>query len=353
MQQKTFFISTILCCFLLGQSCEAAPTSLFGLEENQTLFVNNRIVAKVNGKAISVLDIMKKMDLLFYRQYPEYASSLPARFQFYQANWKHILQELMDKELILADAHDAKLPISAGDVRQEMEAMFGPNIIHSLDQAGLSFEEAMKMVQEDITIRRMIYSRVNAKVMKSITPQDIKKAYETYSKENIRPDIWRYHVISIRDKDVSRGAEAANLVHNLLNEKVPLSELTLKIKQTHPFENTSINVSEEYRHTEKEMSAAYKEILEGISSQSHSKPIPQKSRTDQSTVFRVFYLDEMQKGGAPSLKEVENEIKNRLTEVSVGEETERYIKKLRQHFDVQESYLKEMISSDFQPFSLK
>lgn len=351
--KKHFLISTLFFCLAASQvQCKTAAT-LFSSGDKESLFVHNRVVAKVNGKAISVMDIQKKMDLLFYRQFPQYASSLPARFQFYQTNWKHVLQELIDKELILADAKEAKMPISAGDVRQEMEGMFGPNIIHSLDQAGLTYDEALNLVQDDIIIRRMLFTRVNTKAIKSITPLSIRKAYEKFSQENIAPDVWNYHVISIRDKDVSRGAEAANLAHTLLNEGIPLKELSEKVKAVHPFENVSINVSEPYRHTEKEMSSAYKEILENLSSKTLSKPIPQQSRTDKSTVFRIFYLDRFEKGEVASLSDAENEIKNMLIEAAIAVETKSYIEKLRQHFHVEEGYLKEMISSDFQPFTLK
>src|SRR5262245_8170025 len=103
-----------------------------GPHENIQIIINNRILAKVNGKAISAFDVMKKMDMLFYRQYPEYTAIPQARLQFYQVSWKRVLQELIDKELILADAEESKLQVSAGDIRQEMELLLGPNIHSSL-----------------------------------------------------------------------------------------------------------------------------------------------------------------------------------------------------------------------------
>ena len=71
-------------------------------------------------------------------------------------SWKSALEEIIDKELILADAQESKIEVSSGDVRQEMERSFGPNIIANLDKAGISFEEASKIMQEEIIIRRMI-----------------------------------------------------------------------------------------------------------------------------------------------------------------------------------------------------
>src|SRR6202035_4022048 len=94
MKKYSLFISALL---TLAMPTQGSCDSLFFGQEAQIL-VNNRILAKVNGKAISVIDLMKKLDMLFYRQFPEYTSSMQARFQFYQANWKHVFQELLDKE---------------------------------------------------------------------------------------------------------------------------------------------------------------------------------------------------------------------------------------------------------------
>lgn len=197
--------------------------------EPQHIFVNNRILAKVNGKAISVIDLMKKMDMIFYRQFPQYSSSIEARYQFYNMNWKHVLRELVEKELIMADAEEVKMEVSHGDIRQEMENMFGPNIIANLDKAGLTYDEAWKMVQEDQLLKRMMMVRVNTKAMRSVTPIQVKASYEEYAKNNADPDAWRYEVISIRGEDPSICAEAANYAYQLVTEEeTPLQELAEK-----------------------------------------------------------------------------------------------------------------------------
>lgn len=327
----------------------AEPFSL-AAEQPSNVVVNNRILANVHGKAISVIDLMKKMDMLFYREFPEFATSPQARFQFYQANWKHVLRELIDKELILADAEEAKLPMSSGDVRQEMENLFGPNIISNLDKIGITFDEALKIVQGDLILQRMLYVRVNSKAMRNVTPLDVRKAYEEYIKTNLRPAQWTYRVITIRNKDTSMGAESANITYRLLvDESLPLSEVEAKIKALSPQgKDSQISISEEYQHNEKEISPAYKDNLLAMTPGTYSKPVTQKSRADKSTVFRLFYLKEYTPESVPPYNEVEGKIKNALLEKSVAAESTAYIKKLRRHFDVHE-----MLPDDFQPFSLK
>ncbi|MBA3237897.1 MAG: peptidyl-prolyl cis-trans isomerase [Parachlamydiaceae bacterium] len=310
--------------------------------------VNNRVLAKVNGKAISVVDLMKKMDILFYREFPQYTSIPEARFQFYEANWKHLLQELVDKELILADAEENKLPVTSGDVRQEMERLFGPNIIGNLDKIGMTYDEAWKIIQGDILLHRMLYVRVNAKAMRQVTPSDVRTFYEGYAKENMIPDRWSYQVISIRDKDSSSAATSANIAYQHLKEdKLPINEVIEKIKLLPLAKASQMSVSELYSHTDKELSPVYKEILQKMESGDYSKPVIQKSK-DKSLVFRIFYLQKMTPGGPPLFKDVENKIKDKLIENEISEKSQVYLKKLRQHFDIQE-----MIPEDFQPFELK
>lgn len=347
---------------ILALGLQLTTTSLYakgdafmlGHESPAGIFVNNRILARVNGKSVSVIDLMKKMDVLFYKQFPQYTSSVEARFQFYEYSWKHVLQEFIDKELILADAEEKKVPVSSGDVRQEMETLFGPNIIMNLDKIGLTFEEAWKMVQNDIKIRRMIYARANLKAIKQITPQDVRSAYDEYAKENIQPEKWVYSVISIRNSDLQHAAEAATFAYQYLSqENEPIEKLQSAIANGTFGETTKLTISETFNHDEKELSPAYKEVLTTLSSASYSKPIPQKSRSDNSTVFRIFYLKEKIPGGVVSFNEVEAKLKETLMDEAINNATVEYLKKLRHHYHIKENCLTEMTSEDFKPFSLK
>lgn len=340
-----------LCSFSLligSMQCHAQSTLLGAPSHPEHLIVNNRVIAKVNGKAISVIDLMKKMDIVFYKEFPQYTSIPEARYQFYQANWKSMLKELINKELILADAEENKLQVGSGEVRQEMENLFGPNIIGNLDKIGMTFDEAWKIIQGDIQLHRMLYIRVNSKASRDVTPKTVYANYEEYAKENSVLDQWGYRVVSIRHKDSSVGAATANIAYQLLTiECIPLSELAENLKNHSSTGKSSVNISELFVHTEKEMSPAYKDIIEKMSPKSYSMPIAQKSK-DKSLVFRFFYLDAMTPGGAPSFQASENKIKEKLLSKGLNEKGEAYVKKLYQHFDVQE-----MISEGFEPFSLK
>lgn len=350
----------ILCFILAGFAAlniqAETSTSLLGGFQDAKITVNNRILAKANGKAISVIDVMKKMDMLFFKQFPQFTSSPQARFQYYQAHWKRVLAEMIDKELIVADAEESKLQTSAGDIRQEMEALFGPNIIANLDKIGLTFEEAKEMVRADIIIRRMMFHRVQLKAINRATPQKIFEAYQEAAKTNIRDNNWVYNVITLRHSDPVKAAEAGHLAYTLLNdEKIALADLPEKMKDllaSSPKQAT-VAVSEEFHTNEKELSETYKKALEAMTPGSYSIPVSQKSRVDRSTVVRIFYFKEMVTGGPIPYREMEGKIKEKIIEDGIEKETVAYLTKLRQHFDVQEGQMKELLESDFQPFILK
>jgi hypothetical protein len=345
------FIGALIC--LLLPLAQGNAVSL--LQENQErIFINNRILAKANGKVISVIDIMKQLDLLFYKGFPQYVAFPAIRFQFYQARWKQILDELVDKELILADAVENKLPLTPGDIRQEMEGAFGPNIILNLDKAGLTFDDAWKMMEEELRLRRMLYIRVNSKAIRRVTPQRVRQAYEEYAKENVRPEQWIYKVITIRNEDATQAAAAADFAYQLLTQKeTPLEELTTQIHTNESFgPEMHLTVSELFTHQESELSSSYKEVVVQLLPGTYSPPVLQKSRAANSIVFRIFYLDKHLLSGAPPFEEVADQLRQTLIQKEISLETIAYLKRLREHYHVQGGEGEEFLPENFTPFVL-
>lgn len=356
LPMRNRFLFAIFCSFSLLACHPNVEAGLFDVPQEREIVVNNRILAKANGKAISVVDVMKKMDMQFYRQFPQYASSQEARFQFYNANWKRTLSDLIDKELIVADSQEGKMNVSAGDVRQEMESLFGPNIIVNLDQAGLTFNEAQEMVHDEIIIRRMMYFRVQAKAIAAATPQKIREFYDQFAKSNIRDSVWDYRVVTIRHRDSTKAAEAANAIRAMLvDDNIGIEEIADKWKKEQEGKPraATVNVSEEFHTNEKELSESFSATLLSMTPATYSLPITQKSRSDNSTVVRIFYLKNMTPGGPVPFNEVEGKIKDKLINDAMEKETKAYFTRMRQHFDVQDDSLQELFKSDFQPFVLK
>jgi hypothetical protein len=329
---------------------------LLGKESPRKIAVDHKILAKVNDKVISTVDVMKKMDMLFYQQFPQYVNSVDARYQFYQANWKYVLEEFVNKELILADAAESKIEVSSGDVRQKMELYFGPDIITNLDKVGLTFEEASKMVLDEIIIRQMLMYRVNSKAIRLITPALVRKYYETFSQDekNSQKPRWDYQVITIRGPVDEMNLTVANEAYQLLTaHQATSSDVSDKLTQSKFLrEPTKLSISEVFQHHESDMSEAYRDIVKGLTPEAYSNPIAQTSRTDKSTVYRIFYLVKREEGGVPAFKEVEAKIREKLTNEAADQETTEYMKKLRKHYHLEESDLNALVPADYQPFTL-
>lgn len=348
-----FWILTLLLLLTTQGFAKEAPF-LFNNEDKLEIVVNNRILARVNGKPITVVDLQKKMDMLFYRQFPQYTSSVQARFQYYQANWQNILNDLIDKELLMADAEESKLVVSGGDVREELERLFGPNIIENLDKVGLTLDEALTMLREEIVIRRMTYFRVQMKARQKITPQDVRLAYEKLAEENIKPDLWRYQMITVRGDNSTDCAKSANRLHRILKEE-NVSFENLSERFSHPgilYDGTTAKLSDEFTQSEKEIPSANLEILNGLEAGQFSDPIAQKSRANNSMVFRIFYLKEMIPGGVVPYEEVAGKIKEKLIDLKSREESDKYFAKLRKHYNVHDFLADEMVPEGFEPFKL-
>lgn len=359
---KNNFFTTFVCIFFgLLPFCVGAETpSLLNTKQEQQptrILVNNRILAKINGKAISTFDVAKKMDMVFFRQYPQYITLVSARHQFYEVNWRYVLEDLINKELILADAKEHKIEVSSGDVRQEMEKSFGPNIIATLDKVGLSFEEASKIMQGDLIIQKLVNFRVHAKAIRAITPARVRQAYEEYIKnpENARLTQWSYQVVTIKDRTPQKTEETANKVYKqIIEEKVPLDKLVATLKDTKILgRKGKVTVSDTITSNEKELSDDYKVILSTMDPGMISQPSSHKSRTNNTIVYRIFNVTDKKPGGMPSFNEMENKLKEKLLNEVADQETDIYLKKLRARHRVRAEDLDTFIPSDYKPFILQ
>jgi len=350
---RTLFLSLILSTLSSLESVQPQGMKL-NTEPEPQIIVNNRVLTTVNQKAITVLDLIKKMDMIFYTQFPEYSESNHARYQFYKTRWKEELSGLIDRELILADAVEYKIEVSRGDIRQEMETLFGPNIIANLDKAGLTMDEALELVKDDITLKRVMMAKVNSKAFRQAIPQNLKEAYKQYAKENMRPETWVYRVVSIRNPDLEKSTNAAHATSLALKEGISFEELEENLKDTHSIDSsTSVNVSEEFSIPVSEVSELYKDTLTSLEPGAYSHPLAHKGRKDNKTVHRILYLKEVISSGVPPLSEVATLLRRKIIEEAMDKETTAYLDKLHQHFSISEKDVVGSLPSDFEPFVLQ
>ncbi len=321
--------------------------------DDGVIFVNNRVLVLVEETPITTMDLKKRLDYLFAREYPQFVTSPAARMEFYKISWRSVLEEQIQKHLIQADGKEMKIEISAGDVRQAMEEQFGPNVIANLEKAGVTYDDAARVIEEDLQMERVIGMRIHARAVRMITPSQLEKEYEKFAsnQENIRPPHWSYRVITVRDPDEARGQQWAERIHHLLTEeKIPFEELLTQCQEGDDFSSeTKISVSEPFQHEESELAPSYHDILATLEDDTFSPPIEQESRKEGKKVHRVFYLEKFKEKGIPSFAEVTQNLQNKLLQEIIHQESEKYLERLNDFFVVQ-NFVDD--AQEYEPFIL-
>ncbi len=315
---------------------------------SQQLVVNNRILVKINDNTISVLDVMKTMDIHLNRYYPDLADSTIARYQFYTSNWRSSLDQMIVGELMMADAEKREIKVSDGEIREEIQSRFGPNVMASYNKIGITPEEARKKVHEDMVRQRMEWFRVTTKALNKVTLKEIKEAYALAYQPT---EEWKYQTLSIRSKDKESGKLLADKVFYLIKQDhLDLKSASQKLQDEHTLEEgTLFNLSPEYLEETKKLSASHRDTLSALHVGDVSAPVEQISK-DQSVVYRLFYLQDHIKKEPPPFEDVVTGIKEELLQAAVGETLSLYVRKLHKQFGYDEKSLN--IPGNFVPFTL-
>lgn len=297
--------------------------------EEAKVKVNNAILAKVNGTTISVIDVKKRMDFAFYKNFPKLVNNPSARAQFYAAQWKTALNDMIDTELIITDAAAKDLKITDGEIREEMESRFGPSVPLSLEKMGLSYDEAWKMVKTEMTVTRMNWFYAHSKALQAVTPQVIKQAYSDYISKNSTEEKWQYQIISLKTTK-----EEAEKIYSTIKNKDPseIKGFEDKIQISRPLEVTGKNISDSLKST-----------LSTLKEKSYSKPISTFSRFEKGPVMKIFYLKSLSIQKAPSFEELSGKIREELLQKVADAELNKYLGKLKKKYGIEMTAPKDLM----------
>lgn len=347
---KKFLLTSFIAPFI---PLFAAQMPMPPMDGGQKIGMQNSILTQVNGNTISVMDIKKKLDVAFHHSYPNLADSTQARFQFYQNSWRHALMEMIDNELILADAEDKEMKLTEGEVREELENRFGPNVMSTLDKIGVTYDEAWKMVKNEMLVQRMVWFFIHSKAISSVTPQDLRQAYRLYLKEHPPYKEWKYRVISIRADSPEAIQTLSDEVYAFLTHSGQSPESLGSDLKKMETSHSSIQVSTEYLAADLELSEAHRSALSVLAPGEYGKPSIQTSRVEKKTVSRIFYLAQKIDHPAPSFEDISQTLKNELTQKAVAVESDHYISKLRKHYGFDPEHLKQTMPDTLTPFSFQ
>jgi hypothetical protein len=351
--KKSIFL--LIIPLLLATALTQADVSPLTPQGQEELIIYNRILAKVNGKTLSVIDVMKKMDLFLQRNYPDLVNSKVARYQFYSSHWRDTLSQMVDQELMLADAERLELKVTDAEVREEMLDRFGPAIMATLDQLDLTYEEARKMIHTEMVVQRMLWFRVNSKALNTVNPQEIKQAYKQFCLNNPPLEEWEYQVLSLRSPNRTASetiaAKAFSLLHSAQgNFQTVADQIKSEVNED---DGLVITLSSDLQADEKGIAESHKEVLKTLEPGTFSPPIAQVSRIDNSTVYRIFHLKQHQKKETPPFEKMADQLKDTLLDEAAMKENTQYLTKLRERMGYDEKHMLEVIPDDFHPFALR
>ncbi|MBI5345645.1 MAG: SurA N-terminal domain-containing protein [Chlamydiae bacterium] len=321
-------------------------------EKDSKIMIKNRVLVKVNDTTISMVDVMKKMDIAFLRAFPDLSNSSQAKFQFYTTGWRQMLNEMVNTELILADAQKKELQINDSEIREEIENRFGPNVIITLEKLNLSYDEAWKIVKNDMIVQRMTWFYVHAKALQKVTPESIKEAYKNYIIENPAEEIWVYQVISIKGEEPASKTSAEKLQLLLKDAVAGPDSIKEKIEDLEKnLPGIKVQISKLYTVSSKEISESNKQILSSLKNGFYSDVISVTGKNKNTSAPRIYYLKSYEKKEPSSFEEMANNLKEQLLNKAVAEEGNGYFSKLRKTYNFDEKDL--LVPEDYQPFVLE
>lgn len=355
IKTRIFFLLT-LCSAGIAFSSVETP---FLPEDKGHLVIQNRILAKIEDTTISVLDVVKKMEVFLNKNYPQYSNSPTAKYQYFSSQWKEVLLQMIDHELILADADKMELKTTDSEVRETLFEKFGPNVMATLDNIGISYEEAKTMIHSELVVQKMTWFKVNAKALNAVNTQDIRSAYARYCEKNPSKEEWEYQVLSIRAQSEELAETIAQKAFELCQDSSAELSTISELLQNPPSENPeekpafTLSVSELLKVEGKNLSEAHKAVLSSLSTQAKSKPIKQVSRANQGSAYRIFHLKNHVKIPVPSLRSLYDRLQDQLIQEAAEKESRIYLSKLRERYGFDAKSLEENIPQGFQPFSLQ
>lgn len=296
MRKVCVLLAALFCSSLCAEQELFLPPTEGQFPEH--LIINNRILLKINGKPISMMDVVKKMDLVFYQRYPELATSAAARYQFYSQAWRSFFLATVEDQLIVADAKEKQIEVTEGEVREELERLFGPDVVQNVDKMGFTLEEITELLKTDLIVRQMIGMMVRTKAISDVHPKQVRARYEEFIAKNPPQNKWIYQILSIRAADPEEELEIAEKAHRYLVEEKRSLEEVVSLLST---EARQLSLSEKYERGTRDLSLNHKTILESLNGESSGTIYSSVLARKAKIASQIFCLEEKREERPPLL----------------------------------------------------
>lgn len=322
--------------------------NILGKKDPTGLAIHDRVLFKVDEEnVVTTLDVIQKLNILFYTSYPHLIDSYPARSQYYSAMWPVVLESILDEFLMYADAKEKKLDVDPTTVNQEIEEILGRDLTPFYSHFDMTPEDIVKVIERTLTAQRVMGMMVRSKAMLKVTPGKIKEAYDKLAREAEKRFVWKYRVLTIKAATESLASSIAEKVSTRLNETKCWDKerlLSLVLSQGGQF-----TCSDEFCRNDDELSESHKQELLEVAYPEKWCGLPKASKSG----YKLFVLVDKSVGSVAPLEELEAQIKQRLFASAAVELEKQYKEKLRARYGFDASIIAKLLSEEAPPlFSL-
>ena len=294
--------------------------------------VTNRIVAKVNSDIITLHDLNTSIKKVTGSSAKELQRQNEKKF--YQIR-RAILDNLINQKIAEQQIIKLGIKVTAKDVDEAIEKVKRENnftqesLINSLKQEGISLKEYKDEIEKEIEHFRLINYEVKSKIV--ITEEELKKHYQTHSKEYTEVPTVRLERIFLKVKSVNDKKEIARV-------KSVGVEILQRLKQGHDFSKVAKIYSQGPAGPEGgnlgwiELSQLEPVLREKITKIS----VGEYTDLDFSpSGFQIIKLAEEKKGGLKPFEKIRDAIYSKLFKENVEKRYAAWLNKLRK-----ESFIK-------------
>ena len=333
------------CAFLL-LTCLLSAASAIQVEP--------QLLARVGDKSLTSMDVKRRMDFIFQHQYPQYAKNAMARLEFYKNSWQGVLQDMIQTEMILSHValQEEKIKqklISDGDVHRELHERFGPDVIASLSNIGMTYEEGCEMLRREMQVGNMIYVSVQDKVKKRVRPEDIRERYERIASEMRNKKRWRYQVVTIDSDSAQDRAKITDLTQQILTREglSALTSLNDKAQTAASIQLVSadekppafkVSVSSTIETGEDDITPERAAALKPLQKGQWSAPISHTQRKSKREVDQILVLHSTLESKPPAFDKEQEKVRMELSNEIYQEEMGKFVHMLEERFPVEILY---------------
>ena len=294
--------------------------------------ITNRIVARVNSDIITLHDLNTSIKRLTGSS----AKDLQLRNEkkFYEMR-RAILDNLVNEKITEQQIIKLGIKVTAKDVEEAIEKVKKENnftqeeLIYSLKQEGVSLKEYTEKIKKEIEQFQLVNYEVKSKIV--ITEEEIKKYYQTHSKEYTEVSKVRLERIFLRIKSPNDKEDIARV--KSLGVKI-----LQRLRQDHDFSEMAKIYSQGPAGPEGGHLGWIKvSQLEPVLRKKIDKLLVGEN-TDLDLVpsgFQIIKLAEEKKGGLKPFEEIRDAIYSKLFKEKVEKRYAAWLNKLRK-----ESFIK-------------